>query len=112
MALARDPLRRYDTAYSMLGDVRRVLAGRRPKLQAASGPVPSSLVAVPDELASSSGRGTFDAASAPALPIPAEPAEWKGNLVLMLAIALLAGLATFVVVREKAADRPETHQAP
>jgi serine/threonine-protein kinase len=112
MALARDPLRRYDTAYSMLGDVRRVLAGRRPKLQAASGPVPSSLVAVPDDLASSPGRHSDGGASAPALAVPAEADEWKGNLVLMVAIALLVGLATFVVVREKLADRPETHQAP
>jgi serine/threonine protein kinase len=108
-ALARDPERRYDTAYAMLGDVRRLLAGRSPKLHAAAGPVPPSLVDTPEGPASSSGLRALDTpASAGATVVHG---EWKGNLLLMLAIATLVGLATFVLVREKLADRPETSQA-
>jgi len=32
--------------------------------------------------------------------------EWRGNLALMVAIAVLVGVATFVVVRERLADAP------
>jgi serine/threonine-protein kinase len=105
MALARDPQRRYDTAYAMLGDVRRLLAGRTPKLHAAAGPVPASLVGTPDTPSSSSGLRALDAV--PSGVVPAPHGEWKGNLFLMLAIAVLVGLATFVVMREKLADGPD-----
>jgi serine/threonine-protein kinase len=107
LALARDPGSRYDTAYAMLGDVRRLLAGRSPKLQAAAGPVPASLVGIPAEPSSASGRRSFDPGPA---HTPSTPGEWRGNLLLMLAIALLVGVATFVLVREKLADRPEVHE--
>jgi hypothetical protein len=111
MALAPDPDHRYQTAYAMLGDIRRLLAGRAPKLVASRAPVVSQ---------------TFSAAElATAVPLPSserEPAlvgaatlsrnstpaptrsEWWGNLVLMAAIALLVGFATFVMVRERLSD--------
>ena len=39
--------------------------------------------------------------------------EWKGNVMLILAIALLVGIATFVVVREKIEEqRSPPAQAP
>ena len=40
-ALESDPTLRYESAYAMLGDVRRVMAGRKPKLVNAQRPNPS-----------------------------------------------------------------------
>ncbi len=109
-ALSFDPIHRYESAYAMLGDVRRVMAGRKPKLSDSAGPVPSTsaldlaighpassrrLLAARDGLNAIAGGGTQSLRARPT------PSEWKGNLALILAIALLVGVATFVVVREK-----------
>jgi hypothetical protein len=129
VATAVDPRERYESAYAMLGDVRRVLAGRRPKLRGALAPVPSQSVARPPlgDLTvppSSSGlRGpaaqVFALAEAGASPPEAagkaaaadasakaatQGREWRGNVLLIAAIALIVGLATFVLVRERLAD--------
>lgn len=102
LATARDPAARYESAYAMLGDVRRVLAGKKPLLDAATGPVPSQrAVALPP---SSSGLRGLDP---PALPsIPPTAGQWRGNVLLIVAIAVLVGLATFVLVRERLGDQP------
>jgi len=115
MALAPDPLQRYESAYAMLGDVRRLLAGRKPKLDGSLAPVPSqslaqlpSLTPEPPAPPSSSGLRPVDGAPPPAATAEAaRPAsrEWLGNLLLVLAIALLVALAAYVVVRERLADR-------
>ncbi len=108
-ALSVDPGLRYESAYAMLGDVRRAMAGRRPKLGDALRPVPSGsyrdLSAA--DTASSRRMRRLD------LPKPVTTGavrdkraqEWKGNVMLILAIALLVGIATFVVVREKIEDQ-------
>jgi serine/threonine-protein kinase len=127
LAMASDPMDRYPSAYAMLGDVRRLLGGRAPKLRSSLAPVPSQSVAgapVPSlNVAGGDGQGhghghAIDAPASssglsaplpPAASVPPPPAgEWRGNLLLVLAIALLAGLATFVLVRERLA---ETRQA-
>jgi len=113
-ALHADPLTRYESAYAMLGDVRRVMAGRKPKLADAQRPNPSG----------NSLQAAFQARSSRAVPLSAgrieasgpQPGiaptaarheterrakEWKGNVALILAIALLVGVATFVMVRER-----------
>lgn len=110
--LAFDPVYRYESAYAMLGDVRRVMAGRKPKLSDAAGPIPSqSLMDVNNPPSSRALRaaqpfgadpstgvlgGSFTAARA-----KGRRNEWRGNAALILAIAALVGVATFVVVREK-----------
>ena len=63
-----------------------------------------------------SGVGEGLAAPSP-LREPSEPvaraSEWKGNLVLFAAIALLVALATFVLERERLADvRVRSPQEP
>jgi serine/threonine protein kinase len=109
-AMADDPRDRYQSAYAMLGDVRRLLAGRQPKLRGALAPVPSQSFARPplaDEVAappSSSGLRGLRGTARPSYPPSA--AEWRGNALLVLAIAVLVGLATFVVFRERMADGP------
>jgi serine/threonine protein kinase len=110
-ALAADPADRYESAYAMLGDVRRLIAGRRPKLDGAHAPVPSYSFARSTSLpppagpASSSDLHVVDGgASAEDDAKPAAGGEWRGNVVLFVAIALLVGLATFVLVRERLAD--------
>jgi serine/threonine protein kinase len=118
LALARNPADRYESAYAMLGDVRRLLAGRRPKLDGAHAPVPSQSFAptaslpppppvpVPVPASSSGLRGIGPGAPAPGGDAGAGTAagEWRGNVLLLLAIALLVGLATFVLVRERLTD--------
>jgi serine/threonine-protein kinase len=106
LAIGRDPTRRYESAYAMLGDVRRVLAGQRPRLDA-------SLVAVPSQRAlplpsSFSGELGLQVTQAPS-PAARDP-QWRGNLVLVVAIALLVGVATFVLMRERIAERPQLQQ--
>lgn len=94
----------------MLGDVRRVMAGRKPKLGDARKPVPSgSFSAIP--LSSRDGspssqrlqmsRGDFPPSSSTSQSRRAGRVQWRGNFALILAIALLVGVATFVMVREK-----------
>lgn len=107
-ALAHDPSVRYDSAYAMLGDVRRVLAGRKPKLAHSTGPVPSGV------LADSSGGppSTFRPPpfrSAGSTTPPSQrgakgPSQWKGNLSLVLLIAALLAAATYVMLREKSEE--------
>jgi serine/threonine-protein kinase len=121
-ALSSNPLRRYESAYAMLGDVRRVMAGRRPKLGEAMGPVPSqSLNELPFVSGgpassrriptSTSGRHEGFKSNPPSVA-PRESRqrdEWRGNVLLILAIALLVGVATFVLVREKIEEESNDH---
>ena len=115
LALEADPNHRYESAYAMLGDIRRVMAGRKPKLKDAVKPVPSGSYRA---LAPSSSRRiafTSDAPTAPTSTPPPrpEPTQVRGNLFLLFAIATLVGVATFVVVRERknAAERPLTESS-
>ncbi len=118
-ALSLEPEGRFESAYAMLGDVRRVMAGRRPKLADARRPVPSGSFS---GLPLSAREGTSSqrtGISRTDIPSPSSvtlgrprSAQWRGNLGLILAIALLVGVATFVMVREKveesrAQDREE-----
>ena len=110
-ALQREPARRYDSAYAMLGDVRRTMAGRRPKLEAALRPVPSGSYA---QLAIAEGSSRALPALVPDVGgvslnthVTRQKKEWRGNVILVLAIALLVGIATFVLVSEKREDAAE-----
>jgi serine/threonine-protein kinase len=108
LALAREPADRYESAYAMLGDVRRLMAGRKPKLTAAHAPVPSQSVVDADALVRSlpaSSSGMAELATPTPEVAPARRA-WAMNLLLLLAIAGLVGLATFVMVRERLSDPP------
>ena len=108
-ALAKEPEARFESAYAMLGDVRRVMAGRKPKLGDARRPVPSgSFSAIPlstRDGAPSSQRPAHSRADFPPSSTASmkqdRSAQWRGNMALILAIALLVGIATFVMVREK-----------
>jgi serine/threonine protein kinase len=109
LATLPSPSERYESAYAMLGDVRRLLAGRRPKLRGALGPIPSQSFARNPGMAppspgtpppSSSGMRWLSAITPPS-PIRG---EWTGNLLLLVAIALLVAAATFVLVRERQAE--------
>jgi hypothetical protein len=119
MAMASDPLERYASAYAMLGDVRRLLGGRTPKLRNSLAPVPSQsfadtpvAVVVPGVTATPAPASWSSEALPPAPQASAQPrSEWLGNLLLVLAIALLVGLATFVLVRERLADTPRLSHA-
>lgn len=111
-ALVLDPQHRYESAYAMLGDVRRAMAGRKPKLSDAAAPVPSQSIAeLPQLTPPSSRRIPSSTAGRESLPKSGTGArnekrrkEWRGNLMLIMAIALLVGIATFVLVREKLHD--------
>ena len=114
-AMHPDPMRRYESAYAMLGDVRRAMAGRKPKLGDAMAPVPSQSLA-------SGGQGLGGPPSSRRMsstPAPRDPLlksgttasleerkrrEWRGNFVLIVAIALLVGIATFVLIRERVTE--------
>jgi hypothetical protein len=108
-ALSKEPEARFESAYAMLGDVRRVMAGRKPKLGDARKPVPSgSFSAIP--LSSRDGSPSSQRPSVLRADYPpgsisgsrhAKSVQWRGNIGLILAIALLVGVATFVMVREK-----------
>jgi len=87
------------------------MAGRRPKLASAERPVPtgrlsSSLSPVRPE------TGQFEPSRA-----SVDPArqggwqEWRGNVLLILAILGLVSVATLVVVRERAEDT-RAHPVP
>jgi serine/threonine-protein kinase len=100
-ALGLEPEARFESAYAMLGDVRRAMAGRRPKLGDARRPVPSgSFSALPVSIregpVSSSRLGTTTLRSE-FPPSGRGRRQWRGNLALILAIALLVGVATFVM---------------
>jgi serine/threonine-protein kinase len=108
-ALAADPTVRYESAYAMLGDVRRVMAGRKPKLEDAQRPNPSGSYNGPPPHSSRRVLTGSRSESSVLQPLPSarhdsvrpRPSEWKGNLALILAIATLVGVATFVMVRER-----------
>lgn len=133
LALEADPGDRYESAYAMLGDIRRAMAGRKPKLASALAPVPSQRSpsvlppTPPTGSASAAPSTTAERSAAPASepnvrwtagPDSAGPpnsaaggrAQWRGNLLLMVAIAVLVGVASFVMFREKLSDVAETHQ--
>jgi eukaryotic-like serine/threonine-protein kinase len=115
-SMALDPRDRYPSAYALLGDLRRVLGGRRPKLRDSAAPVPSvSLVGVPLLAAAAvpaSPPAPLSLLPARQTPAPAQQGrEWVGNLLLVMAIAALVGLATFVLVRERLGDSTR-HRAP
>ena len=106
LALSDDPARRYESAYAMLGDVRRLLTGCKPKLDRAYAPVPSQSTAQSAALPpSSSGMRGVEAEGPP--PLRGGVGEWRGNVLLIAAITLLVGLATFVMVRERLAESLE-----
>jgi hypothetical protein len=114
-SMAGDPRDRYASAYALAGDLRRVLGGRRPKLRDSAAPVPSlSLVGVPLLAAAVAPTSAPAPLAAPARQTAApakEGREWVGNLLLVMAIAALVGLATFVLVRERLGDSTR-HHAP
>jgi eukaryotic-like serine/threonine-protein kinase len=112
LALHPDPTRRYESAYAMLGDVRRLLSGRKPHLDGRAAPMPSvrALSLVP-----SSSAAQLRSAPPEEPPVPATARQRRGNVLLLLAIALLAGFAAFVLVRERLAEdlpAPALMQAP
>jgi serine/threonine protein kinase len=139
-ALEPDPTHRYEGAYAMLGDVRRVMAGRKPKLVDAQRPNPSGSYSgtLPSRPGSHSGAlpsrswhrpisssisladGRARQPSSGSLSkIEVRRSEWKGNVALILAIAALVGVATFVMVRERVEEerlyprgRPPAVQKP
>jgi serine/threonine protein kinase len=109
-ALNFDPMKRYESAYAMLGDVRRVMARRKPKLSDSTGPTPSMSASEMSTGGAPSSRKISLRSSFRPDPLGAAPskrrpprkhAEWRGNLILVLAIASLVGVATYVMVREK-----------
>jgi serine/threonine-protein kinase len=123
-ALTPDPARRYESAYAMLGDIRRVLAGRRPKLGDASKPNPSGSYsgAMPRTSRSGLTAGRTETSIVQPMAVLAatraettaarKANEWKGNVALILAIAALVGVATFVMVRERVEDERSHQSAP
>ncbi|WP_394829087.1 protein kinase domain-containing protein [Pendulispora albinea] len=108
-ALNPNPHDRYESAYAMLGDVRRAMSGRRPKLSFAEKPIPSggyrSLAALTPPL----GQPVDAALARIGRPSIADQEvraiQRRGNVALVLAIVTLVGVATFVMVREKLADQ-------
>jgi len=114
-ALAFEPAKRYDSAYAMLGDIRRAMAGRAPKLSAAKRPVPSGSYRglSPSMITPLSGpHHTTLSGSRPSLTTARRRrrSQWRGNMALMAAIMTLVGLATYVMIREKMADQHRLHQ--
>jgi serine/threonine-protein kinase len=103
LALQPDPARRYESAYAMLGDVRRLLSGRKPNLDGRAAPIPSER-ALP--LVPSSSVAHLPPTPQKEPSVAAVAGQRRGNLLLLLAIALLAGFAAFVLVREQLADAP------
>ncbi len=112
-ALALDPLERYESAYAMLGDIRRIASGRRPKLQSAGLPLPSGNARRDGGRESTSGvvglENSRRASRDVELPARVDVrgrgwTEWLGDLLLFAAIALMVAVATFVLVRERRAD--------
>jgi serine/threonine protein kinase len=107
-ALSLEPEARFESAYAMLGDVRRAMAGRRPKLGDARRPVPSGSFSTIPLSTRDGGPTSSSRVGTTTLRSDFPPSgrgegrqQWKGNVALILAIALLVGIATFVMVREK-----------
>jgi serine/threonine-protein kinase len=103
LALEPDPARRYESAYAMLGDVRRLLSGRKPHLDGRAAPFPSERA---PSLVPSSSIAHLPSTPPEAPTREATSRQRRGNLLLLLAIAMLAGFATFVLVRERLSDAP------
>jgi serine/threonine-protein kinase len=103
LALEPDPARRYESAYAMLGDVRRLLSGRKPHLDGRSAPIPSER-AVSLTPSSSAAHLRPTPTEEPSVAVTAR--QRRGNVLLLLAIALLAGFAAFVLVRERLGEDP------
>jgi len=103
LALEPDPTRRYESAYAMLGDVRRLVSGRKPHLDGRGAPIPSVRAL---SLQPSSSAAQLHSASPEEPAVAARARQGWGNVVLLLAIALLAGFAAFVLVRERLAEDP------
>ncbi len=112
-ALNRDPALRYESAYAMLGDVRRVMAGRPPKLARASGAVPSGVLADASGPPSTFRPPPFRTATATPGSSRSQTgpnrgqggSQWKGNVTLVVLIAALLAAATYVMIREKAEEQ-------
>ena len=96
----------------MLGDVRRVLAGRKPKLGDAQRPNPSGPYSAPTgprstrQVPASNSRidlhtGGSTSTGTSRSDRPLRRSECGANVALILAIAALVGVATFVMVRER-----------
>ncbi|HTB78130.1 MAG TPA: protein kinase [Polyangiaceae bacterium] len=105
-ALALDPLERYESAYAMLGDIRRVASGRRPRLQSAGLPLPSTDAGGNGGRESTSGVVRFEPSPRASrdVELPAQidarghgRSEWLRNLLVFAAIALMVAAATFVL---------------
>ena len=121
-ALSFDPMQRYESAYAMLGDVRRVMAGRKPKLADAIAPVPSQSMSDLSNLSPPSSRGGRHSSGRMRIEKPPSSVgpgreqrrrrETRGNLVLILAIATLVGVATFVLMRERMQDAKQNEGKP
>jgi len=109
-ALNAEPKERYESAYAMLGDVRRAMSGQRPKLSLAEKPIPSggyrALTMLTPPLGQSVGAALSRIGSAPITNEDQRNQQWRGNAALILAIVALVGVATFVMVREKLSDEP------
>jgi serine/threonine-protein kinase len=103
LALEPDPARRYESAYAMLGDLRRLLSGGKPHLDGRAAPIPSER-ALP--LVPSSSVAHLPPTPQKEPPVTAASGQGRGNVLLLVAIALLAGFAAFVLVRERLADPP------
>jgi serine/threonine-protein kinase len=112
LALHPDPTRRYESAYAMLGDVRRLLSGRKPHLDGRVAPIPSvrTVSLVPSSSAAQVRSTSAEEPSSMAVAVDSR--QRRGNVLLLVAIALLAGFAAFVLVRERLADAPALMQAP
>lgn len=106
-ALALDPLERYESAYAMLGDIRRVGSGRKPKLQSAGLPLPSGTEtdgwreSMPSVVSLETSPRVGQEVAPPAKIGDHGPSGWLDNLLLLTAIALIVAVATFVLVRER-----------
>lgn len=103
LALEPDPARRYESAYAMLGDVRRLLSGSKPRLDGRAAPIPSERV---PSLVPSSSVVHLTSTPPEEPPKAVSSRQRRGNVLLLLAIFLLAGFAAFVLARERLGDAP------
>ena len=89
----------------MLGDVRRVLAGKKPhpRRMARAGAVAARAATRAVVLGPMAASPT----AAPFRRVRPRRRSGAGNLLLMVAIAVLVGLATFVLVRERLGDETQ-----
>ncbi|HWL88947.1 MAG TPA: serine/threonine-protein kinase, partial [Polyangiaceae bacterium] len=94
-ALHADPIQRYESAYAMLGDVRRAMSGRAPKLSLAAKPIPSGGYRAMPGLTPPLGQPVDDALlriGHPSMTDEARREQWRGNAALILAIVTLLGV--------------------